>query len=48
MKVIVKYFFLGDFFFLVEGIIIDLDNYIFPWQACFLGVVLDWHHLVFR
>jgi len=33
MKVIVKYFFLADIFFL--WVILDLDNYIFPWQTSF-------------
>jgi len=40
MKLIAKYIFLTDIYFLV--VILDLDKYIFPWQMCFIwGVVMD-------
>jgi hypothetical protein len=47
MKLIVKYFFLVDFYF--WGVVLDLDKYIFCWQTCFIwGVILGWSHLGFR
>jgi hypothetical protein len=40
MKLIVKYFFLADFYF--WEVVLDLDKYIFPEQTCFIcGVILD-------
>jgi len=33
VKLIVKYFFLADFYFLV--VVLDLHKYIFPWQTSF-------------
>ena len=40
VKLIVKYFVLADNLFL--GVVLDLDTYIFLWQACFIWqVVLD-------
>jgi hypothetical protein len=49
MKLIVIYFFLADFYF--WRVVLDLDKYIFPWQACFIWwgweVVLDYSRLAF-
>ena len=40
VKLIQLYLFLADILFL--GVILDLDEYIFPWQMCsFAGVILD-------
>jgi len=39
MQLIVKYFFLADVFF--WSVVLILDKYIFPWQTCFLRVILD-------
>jgi hypothetical protein len=40
VKLINKYLFLADILFL--GVILDLDEIIFPWQMCFFaGVILD-------
>jgi len=36
---ILKYFFLADILF--WGVVLVLDKYIFPWQTCFLRVILD-------
>jgi len=35
MKLIVKYIFLADILFL-EGVVLDLDKYIFTCQTCFI------------
>jgi len=39
MQLIVKYFFLADI--LLWGVVLVSDKYIFPWQTCFLWVIVD-------
>jgi hypothetical protein len=53
MKLIVKYCFIADVLFL-EGTVLDLDKYIFPWHTCFLegclrlGSSFIWVHIVYQ